>query len=936
MAIFLQKKFMIATRILICLFSLLSTPLFSIEIDPSMVQQNEDEALFLRRIIDFWDEGQRLVVKQELEKYLQENSSTNFTDYLNALLGDIYLCEDNLSSAVEKYAKISNLDIKEKVLPNYIQSLYQLKRFGSVCQECEASEQIIKASDKDTYQRFCFMLGDAYYNLALDSTDEEMKKAFANNAKAYFAKLIDQPFERDVLEQLANVESILQEYEIASGLYVKLSEKTPGRREEFLFHAANMQLSYDKNLALQTFTQISHIGKEKKIESAFNRLLILIDLEKWSDIVLAKDQFSELFKGDQKLLFTFYLAKSYFVLQNYPKAAEVAQSYLDKATEFTGYTKAVLQMMTSLGEKLENQALFDKAIAKFEEFAPNDIDLARIYLARAVFFKKNEDYQKAKADFASIEKKFFDFDDETYLVESAHFFYKMNDYLRARLRFKAYISKTQNKELLPLCLNYFINSSIKITESIPVDKKEAAKAVLIKDLEEYLANEAILPTNDFIERSLLLGQLKYELSDPEDSLKTLMAVYDKYDIARHRPEVTLLIADCYKMIDENLLFCFYGEKTIENDLAHNLDLTNLRLGLFNEYISRYSSAKKAEFLDKASENLYMALSFNPKLFEGSSGVKKENILWLCSYFYNKVEQYMKEDWRRSLTDNKEMNLCANRAILTLEQLINCSCPGNEITQENLFLEQEFLRLADLYGYKRDFQAKKDVLENLVKNYRSDDFFQNKDKAYFNLAQTYQVLGETIQAKTFFSKVIALNNKNYFNVASNLNFARLELSLIDEINFKLDNPKVVEELSCLKNIKLQKNLQNEPLHLEAALDYVDAQSKIESNLENKISLLLKVKQDFTQGGDVISLDYQNSMKLYPEKVKIVDAYLTLVDAKILLLNAEKQHNIETLSQAEELIKRLKDEGLIVTSYLDRKIAEITKEIQILKEKCAKAE
>lgn len=933
MAIFPQKKIMVA----ICLvLSIFSASLFSIEIDPSSVQQNEEEALFLRRIIDFWDEGQRLVVKQELEKYLQENTSSNFTDYLNALLGDIYLCEDNLASAVEKYANISNLDIKEKILPNYIQSLYHLKRFGSVCQECIANEEIIKACDKDTYHRFCFILGDSYYNQALDATDEEMKKAFANNAKAYFAKLIDQPFEKDVLEQLANVEAILQEYEIAAGIYVKLSDKNPSRREEFLFHAANMQLAYDKNMALQTFTQISHIGKEKKLEAAFNRLLILIDQEKWSEIVLAKDQFSELLKGDQKLLFTFYLAKSYYVLQNFSKAADVALSYLDKATEFTGYTKAILQMMTSLGEKMENQPLFDKAIVKFEEFAPNDIDLAKIYLARAVYFKKKGDYQKAKLDFASIEKKFIDFEDESYLVESAHFYYQMKDYLRSRLRFKSYIGKTQNKELLPVCLNYFINSSIKITESIPDDKKEAAKSVLLKDLEEYLTNEAILPTNDVIERTVLLGQLKYELSDPEDALKTLMALYDKYEIVHHRPEVTLLIADSYKKIDENLLFCFYGEKTIENDLDHSLDLTNLRLGLFNEYISRYSSAKKMEFLDKAAENLYMALSFNPSLFDGKTGVKTENILWLASHYYNKVEEYMKVDWRRSLSDDKEINICATRAILSLEQLINSSCPNFEISKENLFLEQEVLRLADLYGYKKDYSAKKEVLENLVKNYRNDDFFQNKDKAYFNLALTYQILGDTIQAKNFFSKVIALNSKNYFNVASNLNFARLELSSIDEPNFKLDNPKVVEELSCLKNIKLQKNLQNEPLHLEAALDYVDVQSKIENSLDSKIALLLKIKQDFTQGGDIISLDYQNSMKLYPDKVKIVDAYLTLVDAKILLLNAEKEHNIETLAQAESLIKRLKDDGLILTSYLDKKIEEISQEIKMLKERHAKVE
>jgi hypothetical protein len=57
---------------------------------------------------------------------------------------------------------------------------------------------------------------------------------------------------------------------------------------------------------------------------------------------------------------------------------------------------------------------------------------------------------------------------------------------------------------------------------------------------------------------------------------------------------------------------------------------------------------------------------------------------------------------------------------------------------------------------------------------------------------------------------------------------------------------------------------------------------------------------------------------------------------LLLNAEKEHNIDTLSQAETLLKKLQDGGLIMTSYLDKKIEEIALEIKSLKQKQPKSE
>ena len=515
------------------------------------------------------------------------------------------------------------------------------------------------------------------------------------------------------------------------------------------------------------------------------------------------------------------------------------------------------------------------------------------------------------------------------MLESAHFYYLVKDYLRSRVRFKIYIDKTNNKNNLPLCWHYFINSSINIVKSMPEEKKQVAKNILIKDLEDYLSQEGVLLSDEIINYNLMLAQIKYELNDAEDALKHLHYIFDKFEVATTRPEINMLMALCYREIEETSLFCFYAEKAIDNDIDQQIDQRSIRLGLYNAYVALDQADHKEEYLMKAAESLFLSISFD-SMEKVESDLKNENLMWLAGYYHKKVDAYMAEDWKRELCDDKDINIYASRAILTLEKLLSDVTVSSIQNTQNIYFEQELLKLADMYGFAGDMQAKKVVLGVLIKSYERGGDFKCMENAYFEMALVFQKLKELDQAIVYFSKVIAMNNRSYFNLASNLHLARLSLATIDKKDFKIDNPQVVAELSSLKNIKLQKNLQNEPIHLEAALDYVEMQSKIEDNIDTKLSLLKRVKQDFTQTDDIISNDYQSSKKIYPDKERVLQAYLMFIDAKILQLTAEKQDNVSYLLQAEQLLISLKEKGMVVSSYLDQKLQEIAKEIRSKKE------
>ena len=61
-------------KIICCVLSIGVSTVGAIDIDPKLFSHSEEEALFLRRVIDFWEEGQTLMVQKEIENYLNEKN----------------------------------------------------------------------------------------------------------------------------------------------------------------------------------------------------------------------------------------------------------------------------------------------------------------------------------------------------------------------------------------------------------------------------------------------------------------------------------------------------------------------------------------------------------------------------------------------------------------------------------------------------------------------------------------------------------------------------------------------------------------------------------------------------------------------------------------------------------------------------------------------
>src|SRR5579872_2076941 len=94
--------------------------------------ESDEEALFLRRIADFWEEGEYQIAKSQMEEFIVEFPESSFSDALCAALGDLYLREKNFSTALNYYARIQTPEISTQVFLNRMHCLYEMQWYATL------------------------------------------------------------------------------------------------------------------------------------------------------------------------------------------------------------------------------------------------------------------------------------------------------------------------------------------------------------------------------------------------------------------------------------------------------------------------------------------------------------------------------------------------------------------------------------------------------------------------------------------------------------------------------------------------------------------------------------------------------------------------------------------------------------------------------------
>jgi TolA-binding protein len=560
--------------------------------------EGDEEALFLRRIADFWQEGEYQIAKTQMEEFIVEYPESPFSDALCAALGDLFLREKNYSNALNFYAQVQSPEFVERVFLNRMQCLYEMQWYATLADECE----LYLAHEKNLH--VTYFLAIALYHQCINASKEtDQLHTLATRAKPYFETLFQSEFSGEIAQGYAHLSCILKDYAKATEIYLDLAQKDPASEEEMLFQVALIQSEYNKEIALQTFDKIQKMGKKRAKEAAYNRMVLAFDLGRFEE--LADQHALSQIPLDRVGTARLFVGRSLLHLKHYEDAVTELKAYIQEAPVSETLYAALLSLLDA-SYQCADLASLDEAIHKLAISYPDNPELPKAYFSRAQILKRTERFQEAKEQLEKLTAEFPTFQQKAQVIfELAHLDYKSKDWKACYERGHQFLSEFAQHELAPFAWRYFISSSAEIGALIPEHRPQ-----LLSDLEIFL--QLPLAETEKNEWQLLLAKTHYELHQYEQAMRCL----EKLDT----PNARLLLALCYRDGYKNTEhFCKLAEEALSQG-ANLVDIGQIHTSLYNAWL-------ELSEVEKGAQHLYAA-------FMAKAEIKADNLLWLADYYYH--------------------------------------------------------------------------------------------------------------------------------------------------------------------------------------------------------------------------------------------------------------------------------------------------------------
>lgn len=926
-----MKKFLTNKLFFLTLFSIVTFHIYAID-ETLFKPKTNDEALFLRRIAEFWQDGEMEIAKSQLENYISTNQNSSLIDSLYALLGNLYMKEKNYSKAISCFENIKAEEIKDKVAINLLASLYNMKWYKRLIDECEVYS---KKVDDSLKQKINYLQAMSIYNIANETSDKNESTKLLNTSKEKFEKLLDSSFATQAKEYLSQVHKILNDYETASNYFLQLADKDLSKQDDYLFQAALLQAHFDKEKALTTFNKILESQTSSKAQEAtYNKLILLYEMARFEEITAQKDFFLSKVSNEKISLTNFFVGRSYFKLKDYENASLFLQNALKSENKTTPQMKLAHIMLMQSAFHTNKIEIYNTTFDEFSKLFPKDEELFECSFAKALLSKNNEKYELAKQEFENIMQTFEKSkENEKFIYEYAHLLFTISDTTNSKAYFKQFLEKYPQSDLIKSCYSFIVDCSIKdLNKNLNTEEVVNIKKTLVSEINTLLQKDNLFNKKEKAQYSILLAKTNFDLANYDLCLNLLqnllkedcqeLSINNTSFLEKHElAEINLLIAFCHKYLTQDLNeFIRYAQKSLElSDNTKNHFSTFINL--FNSYLSlaKENEGINENHLDKAANYLFSAYELK------ADEINKTNLTWLANHYINKIKNYLNANYKNKVQDNPQILTYTKNATNVLKFL-------NATPSENF--EELLSKLSYLENIQNNLLEEENILEKLTQTYKT-----NLEKPFTYLEETIYRLAKNYEFQNMTDKAIALYNEflphfkkeSPFLGAAQLHQSRLIVSTISKENFNSTNKELEKIITSLKTISLQRHLENEPTHLEAALDYVDIVCYMEKSdsWDKRLFLLGRLKDSFLSEEDVISKDYKTMRGLIQDKDRLFTAYMNIVDAEKLLCLGYIEKNVEQVKKAKEILTKMNEENLIVTSYIENRIQKTMKLIEEFK-------
>lgn len=864
---------------------------------------SDEEAFLIRRIAEFWKDGDFSIVKTQIKEFVQKYPSSSMHDYLHGILGDLLLQENNFSDALKAYNSVSDETISDKIILNKLQCYYELDDYDSIHKEGERYLSYTTPEFEERKNEYHFIMAESYFRKALQENNQDEVKDLAQKAQPFYEELLETEYGEISSFALAEVYRMLGQNDKGADLYLVLAEKHPEKKENLLFNAGLLQASLDKEAAIQIFDRIIDMHGSKAYEASYNRLLLYYQTKQFDNVISNHRLVYPHVPEDQLDTFNFVVGKSYYALEDYESAVHPLGQFLQDQSQPTEQYKDALLVQMTCAKQLGNEPLFNKALSKFTEAFPDDDELGKAHFMHAMILKKEGNLAEVEQELQSIIEKYNNFDDqESLLYEYAVVTHENEKFGISYQMFKNFLSQYSESERSQSAWRYYLSCCLHLSKDAKEDSSSTySKDLFLEDLQKVLTSDNGFSSDEIREYRLLYAKLAYELNYFNESLETLNSYITDYAEHESLGEAHMLTALSLNKLNSDLEgFCDHLETAIKIK-PDTYDTSLIHLQLFNAYISRAEQNNQDKALSqKAADYLYVALK------DANNSVKLENQLWLGGRYFKEVSDYLSQDWNHSVHDDEYISQLSKRAFEVYERAFSSEDKMTKtISEDSLYLEPETLKYAQLAGYLGQKEEKLTILQELIQTQNKNPSYawNFRRQALFELAKTYEELNDPSSALETYEFIV--NNLSDVSTpiisASKLNAAVLKFNLLDKDEKVDSNPNVVKILNNLKELQIRKHAISEPAHLEAAFHYAKIRSDLsEKNMRDSryLFFLIRMKEDYALKENGVDSEYHESIKSNPEYAAIYQSYMDFVDAEIFRVQAKQLQKENKRHEAQE--------------------------------------
>ncbi len=876
----------------------------------ALTSMNNEEAFFVKRVAEFWKDGDFTLVQSQIQEFFEKYPESPLSDYFLGVLGDLYLQNNDFDQALATYKRIYDPKVHEQIILNKLQCYYELNQYDTLSSEGVLYLSSTSDAILSRHAEFHFLLGESFFRQSLEIDDETLKQNLATQAKPFYTTLIDTPYENLSLLPLAEIHSILGENEKATEYLLILSERYPNKSSDFLFQAAILQASVDQSRSKELFNQVLGRGESNSYEASFNLMILLFQQGNFIQIVKSYENLAPYLPEEALPTYNFILGKSYFSLENYQASSKPMQEYIEGETTSSNQLKNALLIQMTNASKMTNEHLFSTSYSQFKNYFPNDPELPKAQFLHAMVYKDLNDISTAFEELHYIKKNYAEFaSKETFLLEYGLLAHESENWGHSYSSLKTFITQFPESLNNDAATKYFLSSAVNLLKS---NKQNYSKTEFYYDLQVVLKHENIFTEQERKEYELLAAKIAYEINEFNDANYYLDRYLDQPNPENPHDES---LAEAYylsaltaeKTTNDPQAYCSYLEQA-QNLNPSRYQTPEIHLQLYNAYLSLsglieteqrtpvFSANQKDQFVEHAAKHLYSAS------LEKNYTLKPENSLWLANHYYSKTSHHSNPE-ELTRFSNRAIQLYANALTLgTIDQLIL-------FNEQNLSYEGEVLKFAKLLSLQGEHLKQRILLQKLIQQQSEHTEYNWKynKQALFELANCYTNIGESkkaLETYTFLSSSFPNTTSTLENIAA-YHSSRLRYNLLDKTLKTEDNEIVHSILSNFKELQIRKNVESEPFHLEAALDYATIRSEISNKTmfeDQYLFFLGRIKEDYTNRDDAMTDLYLNrvgeseiSQKVYSNYMKFIEAEMNRTIAK----QMEKNKHMDEMTKYNDL-------------------------------------